>query len=239
MSQFTPAYLFVRDLPDLEDPDLRELLADTADAMEEVLSGHQGALMALAENAHLTDEGKKVARRELSQKTAGSLVTVKAVLDRLEAAVKQSEADLLNPHVRRRVPDGIDPDDARQMESESRTLLRELDHLDVEALYMAAAQDGDTITVRAIELAPPAFPLVGEAALEKGARAFAQQADPDGYALLQQQQAVLTSLRGDLNRLVADMYGNSPPVRVEGAEDPPEEGPEGAQEPAEPAGVAG
>jgi hypothetical protein len=71
-----------------------------------------------------------------------------------------------------------------------------------EDILEAAAASGDTLTLRAFDLAPPAFRLVSEEAISAAAALYAQKIDPEGYSVLEQQRSTLDMLKYNQNTAI-------------------------------------
>lgn len=83
---------------------------------------------------------------------------------------------------------------------EIRDMLREVDALEIVALYQTLAIDGtDDLTMRAIEEAPASFPLITDLSIiEAGKRGRAERHSPENAELLRQmnqRKAMLTSAK--------------------------------------------
>jgi hypothetical protein len=212
---FTREYLFVRSGPET-DESLASMRAEAADSFEATLVSHTQAMAALSADRTLTPEGQRERAQEYSTKAVQEIVGQWTPrIRQLEAAIEKGGA-ILSAAMRHRVPEGHDVNDWRPIEAEVRARASAMQPAEVHALYLEACRSNDTLTVRALEQAPPSFRLLTEDMLAEGAALHAEARTPDAFRLLEEQSAILTSLKGDLKRVCRDL-GKVADVPVAGA----------------------
>lgn len=207
----TSAFCFNRAVPEVSEASLAGLMASTADGLEALLTEYTGVLKNVDTNRNYTAVGKIEARRSLVPQVATKLTSLKAPLENLQNAITHGES-ILSAAIRHRIPQTANADDWRALEGEVRRKVEALDPVERNTIYLQAARDGDTLTVRAIEQAPAAFRLISEDTIAEGAELYAAATQPEAYGLLQQQRAALAHINGDFTRaanIVSRMVGNS------------------------------
>lgn len=197
----TARYLIPLQPVDVDDPDLLSAAETFANEVEATLLDFEAERQRIRRDRGLTDEpeGRPARIHAAAQKAAQQLQLLAEVrIPKLQKAVEQGGAYLSETY-RHRLPETVNADDWRASEREARERLAEMDDFKRETLYLEAARRGDRQTVRAVELAPNAFPLVSDGTKAKAAELFAAATWPKEWRLREQQQNTLTTMQFALN----------------------------------------
>lgn len=201
MLTLTADGLIVGDVP-VEDEELTSLVHGQANRISETFEEFRRELDSIESDRRLTDEGKIAARSRLVEDWKPKLRNA-LNLDAIERLSKQIEGTRRNMHVhsnRLEWDEDVNEEVARQQVLETRELLRsklaeEGGALEVERIAAKAAAEDDVVTLRAIEYAPPAFPLLPEEKLARVRETHSRVHFPDHAAELEEKQATLGRLQ--------------------------------------------
>lgn len=200
----TPRFLFPRLVEGVEDEELAATAVTFADGLEARLVEVQKRVREIQRDMREAARWPHLARVAVEE--AETLTAaVEVTLGPLRRRVEEAEAELLSPAFRHRLPDGVDRADWLAAEAETRRIVRDLDPLETVDLYLRAAREGDRQTVRALELAPTAFPLVTEEQLQQGAELFAGAVEPEKMAALAQARRTRDAVQVSGNRALAEL----------------------------------
>jgi len=202
----TARFLFVREVPDVTDPVLRELVAGVADNAEQALRAWHSGLRKIGDNTTDSVTRRRADAEQLS--AAVRPVLEQGTAEHLRLLRKKLDMSLpvLSKEVRHRLPKGTDPAEAREREREIRDHLRTIGNdLKVRLIYLEAAEAGNQEVVRAVELAPSIAPLVDEDAIQEAAELYAAAQFPDAAAKLQEERAALVAAETTVNRAIATL----------------------------------
>jgi hypothetical protein len=195
MERFTTNFVFPTRGKDVSDEALSKASEEIATETEKLLTELRVELNKLRRDPGLNALGLKAKSMERVQATAERVSEmIQTRRDKLRTALDQMEGKALAPQVRLTIPPGADPADWRQAEAEARTKLYDLDPVQRRRVYEKAIRDGDRQTVRAIELAPTAFPLVDAEVLDQGRHLWAETHHADTYELIRQQRSTMETL---------------------------------------------
>jgi len=185
----------------VEDADLLTQSSEWVSYADGILSEAADAVAKLVDDPALTRLGVQQRRAEIGRRTAEKIrAAVAARTDRLARQLNDAEKALLDPRLRRRIPDGWTPEDARAAEAEARVEFRKMTPELRESAYRAALRGDDRLTIRALELAPPTFALISPELEAKADEIYAQSVEPEKYAAMEEKRATLSHIdfAGDL-----------------------------------------
>jgi hypothetical protein len=190
--------LFVRSAPGITDPALVKALSDHADAVQTAIDAVRRQVVDVRSDPALSPRGVQLKLPAVAASGAQRLIGTTASVKQLATGIERSSA-IFSTARRHRLPPNVDIEESRASEREARDRLYSMDPLEVESLYFAACERGDTASVRAFELAPGMFKLVSAEAQARGAELYAKAAFPDEWNVLQEQKACLSLMDGNLN----------------------------------------
>lgn len=98
-------------------------------------------------------------------------------------------------------------------EREVRDLARAMKPHEVVDKYMKCCRNADTIAVRALENAPPSFPLLTPDQIAEGAELHAQARFPEEYENLLQARAAVDHTEWNVHRALAELNPPAPSPR--------------------------
>lgn len=190
----TPTGLFQRQLAGMDAGRFAPFMAWAADAME--------AEQRLGAKRRPPERSGQ--RGEFLQAFAQRIAPIVEELRKVERVVEH--------HRRRRdatptVPSGMDPGTFKFWVGVSFRHMRDLGTADAGAFAVAAAEKGDPTAVRALELAPRSRPLAAPDYVERARDALYRHLHPGSWEDWKAAEAVATSVRADLQRLVATTAG--------------------------------
>ena len=110
MSNFTKAFAVPRVSPAVTDPELSQLLQQSADRTDEIGTLFLGELRAIRRSVGdtITEKGAQDAMSKLYRRLAQSFVEVEQPLAGIDDAIKRGEEGMLSTAARHRLPEGAD-----------------------------------------------------------------------------------------------------------------------------------
>ena len=213
MSDFTLNHLFIRKVPEVQNPRFAEPLAEEADLLEGFLNNYRTREAKILRDPGLTNTGRskavrrsqEAAREALPEATAEPVGLLKKRLGWAEKLLER----------RTMILPGEGPmEDVLEKEKEIRDLARTLRPEDVVDRYLECCRAADTVAVRAFENAPPSFPLLTPEQIAEGAEIHAQARFPEEYEELVQARAAINHAEWNMRRALAE-FRPPPPTPQE------------------------
>lgn len=200
MFQTTPNFHLVRSPGAPRSDDLLHAQGSHADQVERILLRVKEERAKILSDQFMTREGKHANLRAVGERAEKEIAQLTgSQIEPLRKRAERAGAVLSEP-MRHRLPQGVDPEEAKSLEREVRELIRGRDPQEVERLYLEAARKGDTVTVRAIERLPEAFRPVGEKAVQQARHLYAEARFPAEFQNMNDSASTASQVTWNANR---------------------------------------
>lgn len=187
----------------IEQEEYRSLVTGQATTLTEMLESFEEEVARIDRDPHLSSEGRTAAKEELTERWKPKLraaLNVEAT-EKLVRDIERREHSLFVRSNRLSLEDtDLDPEIAKEQVRETRALLRQKlqeEGGDLEVLMIAreAARNDDRVTLRAVEFAPPSFPLLPEEKLRAVQEIHAGERFPEHTEELREMRRALSVLQ--------------------------------------------